>query len=289
MTRKQALFIIVVNAVVSTVISVVVALLVFTRGGIPARTGPSVEQANTPPAQTASIAAVATEMGAAPAVESTAFAAAPILYVVQPGDTLLSLSVRFDVPAADIIAANQIPNPDFLPAGVEIVIPLGGLSQAVGQGGASAATWTPIPTATDTPLPFEPPSADLTVTTIVEPGGFDVTPTPAMSATGDLQVEITEIVGMGDIQRERVVISNVGDQVADMDGWSLSDDEGNTYWFPAFRLWGKASVAVDSRVGQDGDPPLTLYWGRLLPAWSIGEVATLKNAAGKVVTIYPIR
>jgi LysM repeat protein len=289
MTRKQALFIIVVNAIVSTAISLVVVMLVIAGGRIPARPGLPVEQADTQPPQPVSTAAAATELAAAPAVVSTGAPAAPILYIVEPGDTLLSLSVRFDVPAADIIAANQIPNPDFLPAGVEIVIPVGGVSPAAAKdSGALAATWTPIPTATTTPLPFEPPSADLTATAVVEPGGVDTTP-PAVPATGELQVEITEIVGVGDLQQERVVISNVGDQVADMDGWSLSDDAGNSYWFPAFRLWAQASVAVHSRVGQDGDPPLSLYWGRLQPAWSIGEVARLKNAAGEVVTIYPIR
>ena len=33
---------------------------------------------------------------------------APMVYVVEPGDTLSSISIQFDVPAADIVAANQI-------------------------------------------------------------------------------------------------------------------------------------------------------------------------------------
>ncbi|NIV39826.1 MAG: LysM peptidoglycan-binding domain-containing protein, partial [Anaerolineae bacterium] len=61
----------------------------------------------------------------------------------------------------DIIAANQLENPNFLQVGMQLIIPIGGVPEVT-------ATFTPAPTATDTPIPFEPPSADMTATVAAE-------------------------------------------------------------------------------------------------------------------------
>jgi len=45
------------------------------------------------------------------------------IYVVQPGDTLYSIALKFNVSVADIIDANQLANPDILSAGMELKIP----------------------------------------------------------------------------------------------------------------------------------------------------------------------
>ncbi len=44
-------------------------------------------------------------------------------YVVQKGDTLLEIAVRFGVPLRTIIQANNIENPDFLSVGQKLIIP----------------------------------------------------------------------------------------------------------------------------------------------------------------------
>jgi murein DD-endopeptidase MepM/ murein hydrolase activator NlpD len=44
-------------------------------------------------------------------------------YVIQPGDTLYSIAMKFDVSKEDIIQANQLKNPDVLSAGMELIIP----------------------------------------------------------------------------------------------------------------------------------------------------------------------
>ncbi|MCW5876843.1 MAG: peptidoglycan DD-metalloendopeptidase family protein [Anaerolineales bacterium] len=46
-----------------------------------------------------------------------------VRYVVQPGDTLSSISVRFDVPLNDLIEANSLINPNNLNVGDVLVIP----------------------------------------------------------------------------------------------------------------------------------------------------------------------
>ena len=94
--------------------------------------------------------------------------------------------------------------------------------------------------------------------------------------------------GAGDVTQERLVITNHGDQLADMQGWTLSDTEGNTYTFPNFRLWGGGNVTVYTRIGQDGSPPSNFYWGKLEAVWSVGETATLKNTANEVIATYVV-
>ncbi len=47
----------------------------------------------------------------------------PYVHVVQPGESLLEIAQRYDVDPAEIIAANNIPDPDHLVAGQELVIP----------------------------------------------------------------------------------------------------------------------------------------------------------------------
>lgn len=265
MTRKQVAFIIVVNAVISATISVVITLLLVpaAQPWTPILSGvepPSVELTNAGAMATQAVVAIT------PTPEQ-------VTHVVQPGDTISGLALQYDVPGEDIIAANRLENPNFLQVGVELIIPVGGLLEAT-------ATFTPAPTPTDTPIPFEPPSADMTATAAAELGAT-TTPLPTpLPSTGELQIEITEVLGAGLVDQERVVITNLGDRLADMQGWTLTDADGNIYVFPNFRLWSGGNVTVHTRIGQDGNPPANFYWGKLEAVWSAGEVVVLKDAGG---------
>jgi len=265
MTRKQVAFIIVVNAVISATLSVVITLLLVpaAQPWTPILSGvepPSVELTNAGAMATQAVVAIT------PTPEQ-------VTHVVQPGDTISGLALQYDVPGEDIIAANRLENPNFLQVGVELIIPVGGLLEAT-------ATFTPAPTPTDTPIPFEPPSADMTATAAAELGAT-TTPLPTpLPSTGELQIEITEVLGAGLVNQERVVITNLGDRLADMQGWTLTDADGNIYVFPNFRLWSGGNVTVHTRIGQDGNPPANFYWGKLEAVWSAGEVVVLKDAGG---------
>jgi LysM repeat protein len=276
MTRKQAVFIIIVNAFISTCISVIVALSVVFSGIV----DPDVSQTIVgPPTQAMSNGEQAVEVIASVA-ENAPPTVTPFVYIVQPGDSISSLAVKFDVPGADIIAANRIQNPDYLVAGVELTIPTGGLPPSV-------TTWPPTAADTETPLPFEPPSAQLTDT--VTPGADGTqTASPTSLPEDAFRLEIVEILGAGLVEEERVVISNTGDQVVDMTGWSLTNPDGNTYVFPNYRLWPGGTVTVHTGIGQDGDPVSSLFWGRLSPVWVAGEVATLRNAEGVPLVTYVV-
>jgi LysM repeat protein len=259
--------IIAVNAAISTAISVIVVLLVLVVFIRP-------EQIALPMTPLASATSAQPVAQATPTTDL-------VIHVVQSGETISGLALQYDVAEQDIIAANQLENPNYLQVGMELIIPVGGLPEAT-------PTFTPQPTATDTPIPFEPPSAELTATAAAAAGATATTlPTP-LPATGELQIEISEILDAGDVAQERVVIVNNGDRLADMLGWTLSDTEENTYTFPNFRLWGGGSVTVHSRVGQDASPPASFYWGKLEAIWSLGEVATLKDADGQTISTYRV-
>jgi len=45
------------------------------------------------------------------------------IYVVQPGDTVNLIAIRFNVSVEDIIAINELSNPDYLPVGTRLKIP----------------------------------------------------------------------------------------------------------------------------------------------------------------------
>ncbi len=60
-----------------------------------------------------------------------AVAAASSEYVVQRGDTLSGIAQRFDTTVAELVAANEIADPDLIIAGQQLVIPAGPESTAV--------------------------------------------------------------------------------------------------------------------------------------------------------------
>lgn len=271
MTRKQIAFIIAVNAVVSTAITLLLVLVL-----LPALGAPAQERATAAATVTSgAVAGSETRPADQPQLSPT-----PVIHIVQAGDTISGLALRYDVPAEDIIAANQIANPNFLQLGTELTIPVGGLAEAT-------ATLTPVPTPTDTPIPFEPPPA-LTATAAAEAVASS-TPEPVESpASGELLVEIGEVLGAGEVALERVIIANMGERLADMQGWTLSDAGGNVYTFANFRLWKGGSAIVHTRIGEDGNPPANFYWGKLEALWEPGEVATLTDDEGRVVDTYTV-
>jgi LysM repeat protein len=179
---------------------------------------------------------------------------APILYTVQEGDTLSGIARTYGVPLQDLMAANAVGDPNMLSVGQVLVIPL--------DIPPTAPAGPPTPTPTAAPL---------------------LTPLPTLTLSTPPLVEIGQVLGSGDLTAETVVVRNRGGW-ASLEGWTLSDAEGNTFVFPALTLFEGAEVRVRSAAGTS--TPTVLYWGRTTSAWNEGELITLRDALGNVVSTY---
>jgi len=174
----------------------------------------------------------------------------PVRHIVQAGDTLGTIAQQYDVPLEDIIQFNNIINPNILDVGEELIIPVGGIP-------------TPTPEPTPVPTSAEPP-----------------TPIPTEPlAIGEAKVIIRDIVGVGDLDDEALVIANEGTRQIQLANWTLEDSQGNVYTFNPFILFGDGANVV-LRTGPGTDTTFDLYWGLTFPVWETGETATLRDADG---------
>lgn len=175
------------------------------------------------------------------------------IYVVQSGDTLGSIAEQFDVPVEDIMKANGLTEPNVLDVGQALVIPVGGFV---------------FPTATPGALP----------TNVVE--------TPPPTATRDPnaplpRLSIREVKSTGILADEAIVIVNLGGPV-DLAGWTLRDESGNLYTFPALTLFEGGAVMLHTSAGED--TVTDLYWGQPAAVWASGKNALLSDPNGNLHT-----
>jgi LysM repeat protein len=207
----------------------------------------------------------------------------PTVYIVQTGDTLSNVASKFDVTLQDLMLANGLSDPDYVQVGQELVIPIGGLP-------VTTPTFTPIPVPTDTPLPFNPPTPLPSGTAPpVEPAAtVGPTPTPVPTLTSATEAEIRlvlQALDPGDLTQEMVQIINQGPFVR-LTGWTLSDEADHVYVFPDFSLWGGGAINIHTASGSN--TTTDLYWGQPNTVWEIGELITLSDAEGKVITTYTV-
>ncbi|MFJ7148710.1 lamin tail domain-containing protein [Streptomyces sp. NPDC100445] len=84
------------------------------------------------------------------------------------------------------------------------------------------------------------------------------------------------------LNREWVEISNESRRAVNLDGWTLSDEDGHTYTFRHYRLAGDATVRVHTGFGRDNRNDL--YQDRRQSVWDDREdTATLRNDRGRLV------
>lgn len=181
----------------------------------------------------------------------------PIIHVVKAGDTLGNLSTFYDVPLEDIMAANNLSDPNILSVGQELIVPIGGL-----------ATATPIPTeAPVNILPSPIPTEEL--------------------VAGEVNVVITAVTGAGSLTEEAVQIANYGGSQIALQGWQLSDEDGHTFTFGQVTLFGDgAAIQIHTEAGQNG--PADQYWGLETAVWETGEQVSLRDAAGSVQSSFTV-
>ena len=85
---------------------------------------------------------------------------------------------------------------------------------------------------------------------------------------------------------EWIEISNLGTEDVSLAGWTLQDAQNHTYSFPDFSLSSGAKAKIHTGMGNDTSEDL--FWNRSSSIWNNGgDVATLKDASGNVVSLYP--
>jgi LysM repeat protein len=183
----------------------------------------------------------------------------PTIHVVASGETLGTISQRYDVTVDDIMVANALSNANFLSVGQELIIPIGGLPEAT-----AVPTETPAPDTIPTPIP-----------------------TAAPPEQGEAIVEISGVVGVGELTEEAIQIINSGSRQIGLVNWTISDESGFVYTFKQVTLFGEgAGILIHTEAGTDG--PTDLYWGLELPILASGKTFSLADADGNVVSTFTV-
>lgn len=185
----------------------------------------------------------------------------PVTYTVQAGDTLSGIAQAHDVLLDELIAANNIANPNLLQIGQTLVIPQDDIPDPA----------TPV---AEQDLAGSPSAPEA-----------DEVEAPTLTPSGPPRVEISEVAGVGDLAVERVAVENRGGIVS-LEGWTLSTATGETFDFPALTIFPGATVRVHSMDGEN--TPRDLFWGRAESAWQPGALLTLRNAEGIVVDTHVV-
>lgn len=183
-------------------------------------------------------------------------------YTVETGDTLGAIAVKFNVTVADIIAANEISNPDSLEVGQVLIIrqPL-------------------IAPATRTALPPAEIETELEATSTLPVN-------TSVPLTGDSRVVIDSVIGAGDLASERIFLKRVGPGEMSLTGWELVAENGETFTFPQLTLFESGAVFVHTREGQT--TAVALYWGLDHALWKSGDTVVLIDDQGEIHTSYEI-
>jgi LysM repeat protein len=245
--------VIAVNLILSAAI-ILIVLFIWENAQTPSSPTPAPASTPTPLAL-----AEATPTSTAPPIASPTSLPPLLVYTVQEGDTLGAIAQTYGVTVEELMAINNLADPNVLSIGQTLIIPV---------------YYTPTPgPAPSTEAPTEPPPTPAPLPT----------PPPTLTPSTPPLVEISQVLGSGSLAAERVIVRNRGGLVT-LEEWSLSDAEGNTFVFPALTLFTDAEVRVHSGMGRN--TPSDLYWSRNTPAWSGGELIALRDAAGNVVNTY---
>ncbi len=235
-----------------------------------------------------------------------------VLHVIEEGDAPFIVAEEYGANGFTLMAINGLTEEDAvnLQIGDVIIVPLANCP--VEEFLDPTETPSTTPTATQTPSDTPEVSPTLTSTRTVTPTETseatdeatetetpEVTETPTLTATVTdeptatptrtpvlaptaitAQVEIVEVISVGDITAEGIRIINNG-AVVDITGWTLTDAQGNEFVMPEQRLFTNGSITIFTRAGDN--TPIQLFWGRSTPVWGEpDDVATLTDADGNV-------
>ncbi len=208
-----------------------------------------------------------------------------IPHVLKEGDTPFGVAAVYGADPFRLLEVNGLDEvtSSFLQIGQVLIVPLPGCPLTAASPASAnteaAAEPTSGPTETPTPGPTLTPSITFTPPPTSRPT-VTLPPTAANAV-----VRIVEVLNPGAITAESVAIRNTG-QTVSIGGWTLSDDDGNTYTFAEQRLFQNAQITLFTRVGNNS--PIVLYWNRDQAVFEPGDTLTLRDASGAVQATYRI-
>ncbi len=259
MSVRRMLPFLLVNIVVSAV--VVLAILYFWDGRTPAADDLNTAVNSAVVTPDTAVNAASTPVFVPPTETPAPADDGPTVHIVAAGDTLGTISTIYGVTLEDIMAANGLNNANIISVGQELTIPSEDEAEEVV---VEEATAVPAENVLPTPIATE----------VVVEGG-------------DVIVEITAVIGVGQLEDEAVQIRNRGNDSVALLGWKLADSTNRVYIFGQATLFGGGTdVLVHTMQGVNG--PTDFYWGLSEATWQPGETVTLLDAEDSIVATYVI-
>ncbi|WP_393087793.1 lamin tail domain-containing protein [Streptomyces sp. LN704] len=84
------------------------------------------------------------------------------------------------------------------------------------------------------------------------------------------------------LNRQWIDVTNTSRHSVNLDGWTLSDEDGHTYTFRHYRLDGRSTVRVHTGIGRD--TYRDVYQDRRNYVWdNRSDTATLRNDHGRFI------
>lgn len=120
------------------------------------------------------------------------------------------------------------------------------------------------------------PEVTIATSTPSESSGIIATPPPIDQKV----IQVKNVFGVGEVNNEVVILENVWDRDLQLKDWTIKDQDGHTFTFPAVMLKSTsgAEVQVYSRVGNDELP--ALFWGMKSAVWRRGETVIVYDPVG---------
>lgn len=208
-----------------------------------------------------------------------------IIHTVKEGDTPFAIAEEYGIDGFQLMELNALDDISAtqLQIGDVLIVPLEGCALAPLEAPVSVAAAAAADPAADTA------AAEVTEAVTAEATeAAPATPTPTLTlppTAVTAQMEILQVISPGDVTAEGVEIRNNGDTV-NISGWTLSDDDGNTFEFPEQLLFSESLVMVYTGTG--ATTPIEIYWGLDESVWEAGDTITLTDEDGTIQSTYRV-
>lgn len=160
---------------------------------------------------------------------------------------------------------------------------------------SAVTTWAVVTIFLRDGSPLAEQSAPTLVRQTASPDGQLVVTLPADSGSEPLDeeievvpevLEIERVIGIGELDTERVIIQHIGEKEISLLNWQIQDQNGHIFTFPALTIFKGGNVNIFTRKGTS--TVVDLYWGLDEAIWQAGEKAFLLDPQGEVKAVYTI-